>query len=79
MKLLFIFEADNAIMIMNFFNTHPRIHLEGKEERESKKKLSICCLLYAPQLKDQTCNLGMFPHLESNLPPFGLQDDIPTN
>ena len=28
---------------------------------------------------DQTCNLGMYPDWESNLQPFGTQDNVPTN
>ena len=61
---------------------HPRTCLlifreRGREgEREGEKH---CLPLIGPPTRDQTPNLCMCSDLESNLQPFGLQDDTPTN
>lgn len=49
MKLLFTFKVDNTIMIINFFNTHLRTHLEGKEERESEKNINCLPTICTPK------------------------------
>ena len=63
---------------------------EGGREREKEREKQLCeketsiryldglPLVHTPT-RDQTHSLGMCPDWESNLQPFGLQDDAPTN
>ena len=48
---------------------------EGGGEREKYQPATPICA----QTRDRTHNLGMCPDWDSNLQPFGLQDDAPTN
>ena len=50
-----------------------------KERETSMRETSIGCLLVWAWTRDWTYNLGMCPDQESNLRPFGLWDDTPTN
>ena len=56
-----------------------------RERRETGKRdkymreTSIGCPLIRIPTTDGPCNLGMWPDLESNLGPFGLWDDAPTD
>lgn len=49
-----------------------------REKNPCETETSLDCLSYTPP-GDQTPNLGICPHWESNSQPFGLQDNAPTN
>ena len=52
----------------------------GVGERERKRGRDVMGWKYqSVATRDQTCNLGVCPDRESYPPPFGAQDNTPTN
>lgn len=70
------------VVCVLFLNTHPRIYISdfierGREREESidvRKKHRLVVPPLCTPTRDQICNAGVFPELESNSPPFGIWD-----
>ena len=52
--------------------------IDFREGEEGERNIGQLSPVHAPT-GDRTCNLGVCPDQESNLPPFGVWDDAPTN